>query len=255
MSYKTTLKKFIHSIFTQKIQSKIENMSYTSGNTRYRRVEEQLGSKTNPHFSMGNRYPKFFLFPMESGLKNNFVIISSHKFGDTHTIIMMKHENKVEMHGTWAFLCKGSALGNERFVFRNEGFVPKYQSFVFRNEGFVPKTQSSVFQNESSVPENESPVFKNEGFVPKNESLFFRNAGVVFQYKNSVSECKDIAMREENADLEKFNRCFMPHVFKKSRDKIAWQRVKQRDKITQERMIKSRDKIARQRWLNLHQLL
>lgn len=206
-------------------------MPYTSGNTKNRQVVEQLGSKTNPHFIMGNRYPKFFLFPMNSGSKNEFVDISSHKFGDTHTIIMMKHKNKVEMHGTWAFLCKDSALENERFVFRNEGFVPEYQSFVFRNKGFVPKTQSSVLRNKGSVPENESPVFKNEGIVPKNESLFFRNAGVVSQYKNSVSECKDIAINEENTDNEHFNRCFIPHVFKKSRNKIAWQRVKQRDKI------------------------
>lgn len=189
-------------------------MSYTSGNTRYRRVEEQLGSKTNPHFSMENRYPKFFLFPMNSGSKNNFVVISSYKFGDTHTIIMIKHENKVEMHGAWTFLCKGFALENERFVFWNEGFVPEYQSFVFRNEGFVPKTQSSVFQNESSVPENESPVFKNEGFVPKNESFFFRNAGVVSQYGISVSECKITVLYEENTDIEQVSCCFMPYVFK-----------------------------------------
>lgn len=192
-------------------------MSYTSGNTRYRRVEEQLGSKTNPHFILGNRYPKFFLFPMEFGSKNDFVAISSHKFGDTYTIIMMKHENKVEMHGAWAFLSKGFALENVRFVFRNEGFVPEYQSFVFKNKGFVPNIQSSVLQNESSVSENESPVFKNEGFVPKNESLFFRNVGVVPQYEHSVSECKIPAIYEENADIELISRCFMPHAFKNRR--------------------------------------
>lgn len=189
-------------------------MSYTSGNTRYRRVEEQLGSKTNSHFLMGNWYPSFFLFPMESESKNDFVVISFHKFEDTHTIIMMKHENKVEMHGTWAFLCKVSALENERFVFRNEGFVPEYQSFVFRNKGFVPKTQSSVLRNKGSVPENESPVMRNEGFVPKNESLFFRNAGVVPRYGISVSECKITAIHEEKADNEQVNRYFIPHVFK-----------------------------------------
>lgn len=189
-------------------------MSYTSGNTRYRRVEEQLGSKMNFHFLMGNWYPSFFLFPMESESKNDFVVISFHKFGDTHTIIMMKHENKVEMHGAWAFLSKGFALENVRFVFRNEGFVPEYQSFVFKNKGFVPKPQSSVLRNEGSVPENESPVFKNEGFVPKNESLIFRNAGVVSQYEHSVSECKISAIYEENADIELISRCFMPHAFK-----------------------------------------